>query len=99
MSKKVLVISTSLRAGSNSDLQAVTFMNGAREAGHEVEKVSLKGKSIGFCRGCLACQKTGNCVIQDDAGEIGSTGQTGKPEKSGIDFKLRKRPGIWRGNL
>ena len=70
MSKKILVVSTSLRADSNSDLLAEAFMNGAREAGHKVEKVSLKDKTIGFCRGCLACQKTGNCVIQDDAGGI-----------------------------
>ena len=70
MSKKILVISTSLRANSNSDMLAEAFVGGAREAGHEVEKVSLKNKSIGFCKGCLACQKTGSCVIQDDAGEI-----------------------------
>lgn len=70
MGKKVLVISTSLRADSNSDLLAEAFMKGAREAGHEVEKVSLKNKNIGFCKGCLLCQKTGNCVIQDDAREI-----------------------------
>lgn len=38
MSKKVLVVSTSLRADSNSDLLAEAFMNGAREAGHKVEK-------------------------------------------------------------
>jgi hypothetical protein len=70
MSKKILVISTSMRANSNSDMLAEAFVGGAREAGHEVEKVSLKNKSIGFCKGCLACQKTGSCVIQDDAGEI-----------------------------
>lgn len=70
MSKKILVISTSLRANSNSDMLAEAFMGGAREAGHEVEKVSLKDKTIGFCKGCLACQKTGSCVIRDDAGEI-----------------------------
>ena len=46
MSKKILVISTSLRADSNSDLLAEAFMNGAREAGHKVEKVSLKDKTI-----------------------------------------------------
>lgn len=45
-------------------------MDGARRAGHEVEKVSLKDKTIGFCKGCLACQKTGSCVIRDDAGAI-----------------------------
>lgn len=70
MSKKILVISTSLRANSNSDMLAEAFMSGAREAGHEVEKVSLKDKTIGFCKGCLACQKTGSCVIRDDTGEI-----------------------------
>lgn len=31
---------------------------------------SLKGKTIGFCRGCVACQKTRRCVIPDDAIEI-----------------------------
>ena len=70
MSKKILVVSTSLRADSNSDLLAEAFMSGAREAGHKVEKGSLKDKTIGFCKGCLACQKTGSCVIGDDAGEI-----------------------------
>lgn len=68
--EKILVISTSLRANSNSDLLAEAFIEGAREAGHEVEKVSLKDKTIGFCKGCLACQKTGSCAIRDDAGEI-----------------------------
>lgn len=36
--KKVIVISTSLRAGSNSDMPAGKFMEGALQAGHEVEK-------------------------------------------------------------
>ena len=31
-----------------------------------MEKVSIRGKEIAFCRGCLACQKAGRCVIQDD---------------------------------
>ncbi len=70
MSKKILVVSTSLRANSNSDMLAEAFIEGARETGHEVEKVSLKDKMIGFCKGCLACQKTGSCVIRDDAGAI-----------------------------
>ena len=68
--KNVLVISTSLRPLSNSDLLADAFAEGAAAAGHEVEKVSLRGKNIGFCTGCLACQKTQRCVIRDDAPEI-----------------------------
>ena len=70
MGKKVVVISTSLRAGSNSAALADEFAKGAKEAGNEVELVSLKDKKIDFCMGCLACQKTGHCVIKDDAIEI-----------------------------
>ena len=68
--KKVIVISTSLRHGSNSDLLAEQFVAGARAAGHDVEKISLVGKNIQFCRGCLACQQLGRCVIDDDVNEI-----------------------------
>ena len=67
---KVLVISTSLRAKSNSDILTEWMIAGARDVGHEVEHISLKGKKIGFCIGCLACQKTQQCVIKDDAVEI-----------------------------
>ena len=70
MDKKVLVISASLRPGSNSHALAEQFAEGAREAGHEVELVSLRGREIQFCRGCTACQKTGSCVIRDDAVEL-----------------------------
>lgn len=70
MSKHVTILSTSLRGSSNSEALAEAFARGAREAGHEVELLSLKGKTIGFCRGCLACQATHRCVIQDDAIEL-----------------------------
>ena len=43
MAKKVLIISTSLRGGSNSDILANECAKGAKEAGHEVEFLSLKG--------------------------------------------------------
>ena len=70
MSKKVLVISTSLRKNSNSERLAAAFASGAREAGHETEEISLSGKEINFCKGCLACQKTRRCVIRDDMDAI-----------------------------
>jgi len=68
--KKVIVISTSLRTGSNSDMLANQFIEGAKAAGNEVEKVSLVGKSIQFCKGCMACQKLGRCSIKDDVNDI-----------------------------
>lgn len=70
MGKKVVIISTSLRKNSNSHALAEQFVNGARDAGNEVEFISLSGKKIEFCTGCLACQKIGHCVIQDDVQEI-----------------------------
>lgn len=70
MNKKVLIVSTSLRNGSNSDLLAEEFAKGAQAAGHSVEKISLVGKTVNFCKGCLACQMTHRCVIQDDAAKI-----------------------------
>ena len=65
--KSVIVISTSLRRGSNSDMLADQFIAGAKAAGNNVEKISLVGKNIQFCKGCLGCQKLGHCVINDDA--------------------------------
>ena len=63
----VLVITTSLRAKSNSDILAERLIVGAQAAGHKVEQISLKGKTIRFCTGCFACQKTQKCVQRDDA--------------------------------
>ena len=68
--KKVIVISTSLRAGSNSEMLAEKFAEGARASGNEVEKISLRGKEIKFCIGCLSCQRTGACVFRDDVPAI-----------------------------
>lgn len=68
--KKVLIISTSIRAGSNSEILAKEVAKGAKEKGHKVEFVSLKNKKIAFCKGCFACQKLGKCTIKDDANKI-----------------------------
>ena len=68
--KKVIVLSTSLRTGSNSGMLADKFVEGSTAAGHDVEKISLADKDIKFCKGCLACQKIGRCVIDDDVNGI-----------------------------
>jgi len=70
MAKKVLVISTSIRGNSNSEKLAEAFADGAKAAGNKVELVYLKNKTIAFCKGCLACQQIGHCVIKDDANAI-----------------------------
>ena len=67
---KVLVINGSPRAKGNSDLLCDEFLRGAREAGHQVEKISLREKNIGPCKACYACFKTGRCVQRDDMEDV-----------------------------
>ena len=67
MSKNVLIISSTLRKNGNSEVLAREFAKGAEESGNNVEFISLQDKEIKFCKGCLACQKLGTCVIKDDS--------------------------------
>ena len=68
--KKVVIISASLRKNSNSGQLAKAFASGAEKAGNTAEIISLAGKKLGFCTGCLSCQKTFHCYMHDDAGVI-----------------------------
>lgn len=70
MAKKILILSGSPRKQGNSDILCDAFARGAREAGHEVEKIRVAEKQIGFCRACYACRDTGVCAIQDDMAQV-----------------------------
>mgnify|MGYP005799126431 FL=1 len=70
MSKKVLILSASPRKGGNSETLAREFAAGAAEKGHQVEAVFQREKNSASCRGCLASQKLGRCVMTDVAVEI-----------------------------
>jgi multimeric flavodoxin WrbA len=71
MKKKVLIISASPRRGGNSDILCDQFVLGAKEAGHNVEKVFLRDKDIKYCTGCYVCEKTkGVCAYKDDMPEL-----------------------------
>ena len=70
MSKKVLILSSSPRRGGNSDTLCDEFLRGAQEAGHEVEKIFLKDKTIHYCTGCGVCNEGKPCPQKDDAPEI-----------------------------
>jgi Multimeric flavodoxin WrbA len=67
MKKKVLILSASPRKGGNSDTLCNQLMEGAQQAGHQVEKIFLKEKKINYCTGCGACYNRGNgCSQKDD---------------------------------
>lgn len=70
MGKKIVVIAASPRKQGNSAALAQAFMKGAQAGGHEVQYIELADKDLKFCRGCLACQTTGRCVIKDDMAEL-----------------------------
>lgn len=70
MSKKVLILSGSPRKSGNSDLLCDAFLKGAKEAGHNVEKIRVQEKKVGYCMACYACRNTGICAIQDDMADI-----------------------------
>lgn len=70
MTKKILVLSSSFRKGGNSDTLCDQFVKGAVEAGHQVEKIFINDKKIGYCHGCGVCNTTHKCVLLDDMVEI-----------------------------
>jgi len=70
VSKKVLVLSASPREGGNSDMLCDQFILGAKEAGHQTEKIFLRDKEINYCTGCYVCKGNGSCAQKDDMPEI-----------------------------
>jgi multimeric flavodoxin WrbA len=70
MSKNILILNGSPRKGGNSDLLCGKLTEGALESGHAVRQIYLQDCTIGGCRACYACQKTGSCIQKDDMGEI-----------------------------
>lgn len=69
--KNILILSSSPRRGGNSDTLCDEFLRGAREAGHTVEKIFLRDKTINYCTGCSTCSLHEKpCPQKDDMPEI-----------------------------
>ena len=66
----VLVISSSPRREGNSDLLCDELIRGAKEVGHEVEKIFVRDQKINYCTGCGVCYNTKRCVQKDDMADI-----------------------------
>lgn len=63
----ILVVTGSPRKGSNTDLMAAAFAEGAQEAGHGVTVRHLHEHKVGPCLACEYCfAHDGMCVQKDD---------------------------------
>jgi multimeric flavodoxin WrbA len=71
MNEYVLVLKGSPRENGNSSTLAEQVAAGAKEAGAEVESISLHTLDIRPCDGCDTCKEMdGVCVIRDDMQQL-----------------------------
>ena len=68
--KQILVIQGGGRPRGNTAQLVEAFAQGAREAGHSVEVVSLSRTEVRGCLGCNACRYGKPCVLKDDFGAL-----------------------------
>ena len=71
MSKKIVVITGSPRKNGNSFAMTDAFIKAAEAKGHTVTRFDAALKSVGGCRACETCFKTGKaCSFDDDFNTI-----------------------------
>lgn len=70
MNKKLLAILGSPHENGSTAAMLHCALKIAASGGWEITTVSLYEKHISFCKGCRACIKTGQCVLNDDLGEL-----------------------------
>lgn len=63
---KILAVVGSPRKGGNTDLLMDSLIQGAREAGAEVERVFISDLDVNPCDNCDVCKSTGECIQEDD---------------------------------
>lgn len=64
--KTAIAINGSPRRAGNASKMLNIAMKKAEEVGYHVEHYALHDMNIAWCTGCMACKKTGICVIHDD---------------------------------
>lgn len=62
----MLGLAGSPRRGGNSEALLDALLAGARAAGAATEKVALPELCFSPCIACGSCEKTGECILQDD---------------------------------
>lgn len=65
-SVKVLGIFGSPRKGGNTELLLEEALKGAAQEGAQVERIHLGDLHVLPCKECHGCDRTGQCIVQDD---------------------------------
>ena len=68
--KKIVAVCGSPRRGGNTATLLDRAVQGATDAGAEVERVALRGLKISPCLEIYKCKETGECAIRDDFQEV-----------------------------
>ena len=68
--KRILVVLGGGRQKGNTRQLADAFIQGAVDAGHEIELVSLNQVEVKGCMGCNACQYGKPCIQKDGFSEL-----------------------------
>ena len=68
--KKILIIQGGGRANGNTAQLVKYFSEGAKEAGHTVEGISLLTNEVKGCLGCNACRYGKPCIQKDAFNDI-----------------------------
>ena len=68
--KNILVVQGGGRINGNTSQLADSFIQGAKEAGHTVEKISLNKNEVKGRIGCNACRYGKPCVQKDNFNEL-----------------------------
>jgi multimeric flavodoxin WrbA len=63
---RILAVSSSPRAGGNTDMILHEALTSARAEGAVVELVRISDYRLEPCNGCRSCFSAGKCVVEDD---------------------------------
>lgn len=67
---KALIFSGCTRRNGNTETLLNEFIRGLKDSNCDVEIIDTVRNPVAPCTGCLACEKTGQCVIKDEMQEI-----------------------------
>ena len=68
--KRILVIQGGGRSNGNTAQLVESFIQGAEDAGHSVERISLLKNEVKGCLGCNACRYGKPCIQKDSFNDI-----------------------------